>query len=382
MTSSAPHSHFPYGVPGTGNFGRWLGDQDTYSIAVMQDRIMKTIDTVPVDNNTPIFTIGDFGCADAAVSIPLIRGIIDRVRKRCKKNIPIQVVYEDQPTNDFNSVFKRVHGLIPEPPTYLNDFNDVFVMASGTGFFEQILAPNSADVIFSFIAAHYLSVPVTKYKDSLHRFPKATPEECKVVEAQAAKDWETFLLQRARELKSGGVLIVSTPAHDPEGKNDKGVRHWAQHCEEGMLNMWRRMRDEGKITAEEFYDTNMHRCPRYLEEYKAPFASPNSPVRKAGLELISAELIIAPCVAQQQWKSKMEKEGIDDRKQWAQAVVQQHRVWANSNFIRGLSNTRSSGEKEALVDEMFERLEAETAQCDPNTYLNDYLLGYVFARKV
>jgi len=377
--TSAPHSHFPYGVPGTGNFGRWLGDQDTYSIAVMQDKILESIDKVPIKGD--IFTIGDFGCADAAVSIPLIRAIIERTRQRCKKNIPIQVVYEDQPTNDFNSVFKRVHGLIPEPPTYLNDFNDVYVMASGTGFFQQILAPNSADVIFSFIAAHYLSVPVTKYKDSLHRFPNATPEECKLVEAQAAKDWETFLLQRARELKSGGLLIVSTPAHDPQRKI-KGVRHWAEHCEAGMLSMWRRMRDEGKITAQEFFDTNMHRCPKYLDEYKALFKSADSPVRKAGLELVSAELIVAPCVAQMEWKKKMDKEGIDDRKTWAQAVVQQHRVWANSNFIRGLSNTRSSGEKEALVDELFERLEAETAQCDPMKYLNDYLLGYVFARKV
>ncbi|KAL8574317.1 hypothetical protein ACOMHN_065342 [Nucella lapillus] len=381
MTSSAPHSHFPYGVPGTGNFGRWLGDQDTYSIAVMQEKIMKTIDSVPSAAGNELFTIGDFGCADAAVSIPLIRSIIQRVRERSQKKRPIQVVYEDQPTNDFNSVFKRVHGLIPEPPTYLKDFSDVFVMASGTGFFEQILPPNSADVIFSFIAAHYLSVPITKYKDSLHRFPNATQEESKVVEAQAAEDWETFLLQRARELKKGGVLIVSTPANDPEGKIN-GVRHWAQHCEEGMLNMWRKMRDEGKITAQEFYDTNMHRCPRYLEEYKAPFVNPTSPVRKAGLELISAELIVAPCVAQNTWKEKMDKEGIDDRKIWAQAVVQQHRVWANSNFIRGLSATRSAGDKEALVDEMFERLEAETAQCHPMKYLNDYLLGYVFARKV
>lgn len=381
MTSSAPHSHFPYGTPGTGNFGRWLGDQDTYSIAVMQEKILKTIDSVPVTENTATFTVGDFGCADAAVSIPLIRSIIERTRQRCKRNIPIQIVYEDQPTNDFNSVFKRVHGLIPEPPTYLKDFKDVFVLASGTGFFEEILPPLSADVIFSFIAAHYLSVPVTKYKDSLHRFPNASPEECKIVEKQAAIDWETFLLQRARELKKGGVLIVSTPANDPQGKL-KGVRHWAQHCEEGMLNMWRRLRDEGKITAQEFYDTNMHRCPRYLEEYKAPFATANSPVRKAGLELISAELISVPCVAQMQWKKKMEKEGIDDRNTWARAVVRQHRVWANSNFIRGLSSSRTADEKEALVDEMFERLEQETTQCDPNTYLNDYLLGYVFARKV
>ena len=46
---------------------------------------------------------------------------------------------------------------------------------------------------------------------------------------------------------TGGVLVVSTPSEDPEMKQ-KGVRHCNQGAEEGMLNMWRRMRDEGKIT--------------------------------------------------------------------------------------------------------------------------------------
>ena len=45
----------------------------------------------------------------------------------------------------------------------------------------------------------------------------------------------------------GGVLIVSTPSEDPDMKQ-RGVRHCNQGTEEGMLNMWRRMRDEGKIT--------------------------------------------------------------------------------------------------------------------------------------
>lgn len=46
---------------------------------------------------------------------------------------------------------------------------------------------------------------------------------------------------------TGGVLVVSTPAEDPEMKHN-GVRHSSQGAEEGLLNMWRQMRDEGKIT--------------------------------------------------------------------------------------------------------------------------------------
>ena len=75
-------------------------------------------------------------------------------------------------------------------------------------------------------------------------------------------------------------------------------------------------------------------------------------------------------------------EGVDDRKTWAKAVVNQHRCWSNSSFIRGLASTRSEREKEALVDEMYSRLEEEIVAQDPKVFKNWYLLGYVFARKV
>ena len=75
-------------------------------------------------------------------------------------------------------------------------------------------------------------------------------------------------------------------------------------------------------------------------------------------------------------------EGVDDRKTWAKAVVNQHRCWSNSSFIRGLASTRSESEKEALVDEMYSRLEEEIVAQDPKVFKNWYLLGYVFARKV
>ena len=51
---------------------------------------------------------------------------------------------------------------------------------------------------------------------------------------------------------TGGIVVVSTPAEDPEMKHD-GVRHYNQGGEEGMLKMWRRMRDEGKITKVSVY---------------------------------------------------------------------------------------------------------------------------------
>ena len=75
-------------------------------------------------------------------------------------------------------------------------------------------------------------------------------------------------------------------------------------------------------------------------------------------------------------------EGVDDRSTWARAVVSSNRCWSNSSFIQGLSDTRSESEKEALVDEMYRRLEEEVVAQSPKQFKNDPLLGYVFARKI
>ncbi|KAL8564943.1 hypothetical protein ACOMHN_019846 [Nucella lapillus] len=400
--ASVPHSHLPYGKPGSGHYGNWLGTQDAHNIAFVTDQIFKAVESIPVtkESGKSLFTIADYGTADGSVSIPLIRELIRLVRKK-HGEIPVQIVYEDQPSNDFNSVFKRVHGLIPDPPSYLMEFEKVFVMASGTSFYHQVVPDESTHLIISFLAAHWMSEPATTFQNSLHRFPDADEEERKLAAAQGAKDWEAFLLLRVRELKTGGVLVVSTPSEDPEMKQkgvrgvlivstpsedpemrQKGVRHCNQGCEEGMLNMWRTMRDEGKISQEEFVNTNFNRCTRYLEEYKAPFEDTNSAVYKAGLRLISAEQILVPCLAQKHWQEKLDNEGVDDRTTWASAVVNQNRCWSNSSFIRGLSDARSKSEKEALVDEMYDRLEKQVATQDPKEFKNWFLLGSVFARKI
>ncbi|KAK7482477.1 hypothetical protein BaRGS_00026294, partial [Batillaria attramentaria] len=408
--TSVPHSHIPYGESGSGHYGNWLARQEAANIAAVKDQIMKAVggtsrylkdgqavgkrvrkknfetdfyetilkeanefertrannqiwfvaESIPVRQPGDVFTIGDYGTADGSASIPLIREIIELVRGT-KGNVQIQVVYEDQPSNDFNSLFKRLQGLIPDPPTYLHEFKDVFVLASGTSFYHQIVPDNSADLLMSFMAAHWMSEAAvieesitffmpsaerkrfeiieseiwmeecpTKFQDSFHRFPNANEAERKLVAAQGAKDWEAFLLLRAKELKSGGVLIVSTPSEDPEMKQ-QGVRHCNQGFEEGMLNMWRRMRDEGKITNEEFVNTNFNRCTRYLEEYKSSVCG----------------------------------QGVDDRKTWAKAVAQQNRCWSNSSFIRGLSKHPHGERERGSNDEMYSRLEAEVAMQDP-----------------
>ncbi|XP_076451497.1 uncharacterized protein LOC143287405 [Babylonia areolata] len=375
-----PLSHFSYGESNQGVYGHSMGVVGHANIEVMKDRILQAVDSIPVSpKEDAVFTMADYGTADGYTTMPLVKEIIGLVRKK-HGEIPIQVVYEDQISSDFNSLFRWVHGLFPNPSCYLNEFKQVFVMASGTSFFKQILPDSSAHLIMSFMAAHYLSKPATKFQNSLQRYPDATEEERQLVEAQAAEDWETFLLHRARELKSGGMLVVALPADDPEMKVD-GMRFSCQGFEEGMLRVWRQMRDEGKITQEEFLDTNFYRNMPYLREVTAPFDDPNSKVTRAGLSLCHAETVHAPCVELAKWKRKLNEEGVDDRANWAKDIVNQNKVWSFHVFIRALSSTRSAPEKEAVVDELYERLENEFLAQDPRESKNGFLMNCVFVRK-
>ncbi|KAK7111279.1 uncharacterized protein [Littorina saxatilis] len=378
--TSAKQTFGVAGETGSGHFGDTLGRQVLIFVEIVKNQILDAVDTIPLRSQDQVFTIGDYGAADGSVTIPLIRDIIGRVRER-QGELPVQVVYEDQASNDFNSLFKRVHGLIPVPRTYLKDFKDVFVTATGAGFFEAVVPPASADLILSFNAAHYLSKPVTQFQDSLHRYPNATAEESRLVAAQAAEDWETFLFHRAKELRSGGILVMAMVADDSHN-HVTGLRHCVQQQEDDMLNTWRRMRDEGKITQEEFVNTNFDRCTKYLDECTAPFKGSKSAVTKHGLQLVSAELVKVPCVARLAWRKKLDEDGVDDRETWVKTIGDHLRCWAAWNFIRALSDQRNSDEKEALVDELFTRIEKKAADTHPDDYLSDPLIAVIVARKV
>ena len=96
------------------------------------DAIRRLPDTDPA---TP-FTLTDMGCADGGTSLDMMRQVLAVVHARWPRR-PICVVYTDTPRNDYNSLFHILHGLTSFP-TYLNEVEDVHVLASATSFHKQI----------------------------------------------------------------------------------------------------------------------------------------------------------------------------------------------------------------------------------------------------
>ena len=84
------------------------------------------------------------------------------------------------------------------------EYDNVYVLASGSSFYQQCFPPASIDLGFCATAMHWLTVtPAGGIADALHSAASSDGPTKAAFEAQASKDWETILLQRAKELKSG-----------------------------------------------------------------------------------------------------------------------------------------------------------------------------------
>ena len=125
--------------------------------------VLDAIRRMPETGTADPFTLADMGCADGGTSIDLMRQAITAVRARWPQR-PITVVYTDQPRNDYNSLFHLIHGLTPIS-TYLDEIENLYVLASATSFFRQILPTATLNLGFSATAMHWLSHKPCDIKD-------------------------------------------------------------------------------------------------------------------------------------------------------------------------------------------------------------------------
>ena len=79
--------------------------------------------------------------------------------------------------------------------------------ATGTNFYDQCFPSGFVNFGFSCLAAHWLSQkPCNLTRAVLYSFSE-DPDETSQISVQAEKDWERFLLMRARELSKGKTKL-------------------------------------------------------------------------------------------------------------------------------------------------------------------------------
>nr|KAG5712031.1 hypothetical protein BaRGS_020757 [Batillaria attramentaria] len=131
------------------------GAADGENLQTASCALAGTRDTVPVPRKRGVFTIGDYGTSDGYASMNLMKRVIGHLRDKHGEELAIQVVYEDQEKNDFNSLFNRLSG----ESSYTLQYKNVFPMATNINFYQQCVPDGTCDVIYSSAALHWLRDP-------------------------------------------------------------------------------------------------------------------------------------------------------------------------------------------------------------------------------
>jgi SAM dependent carboxyl methyltransferase len=168
---------------------------------------------VSLDHGDYPVTIVDYGSSEGKNSLAPLRIAIEILRSRLGPDRPIVVYHTDLPTNDFKSLFEL---LDTDTGRYsLNDPN-VFPCAIGRSFYQSVLPPNHVHLGWCSYAAMWIS-QVPRVRPDHILVPRMTGAARAAFERQGAHDWEAFLSLRARELRSGGLLVVVLPAARDNG---------------------------------------------------------------------------------------------------------------------------------------------------------------------
>jgi len=227
------------------------------------DFLMRCAERVPVDETDTRLVIADYGASQGRNSMAPIAAAIKVLRRRAGQSRPIAVVHNDQPTNDFTSLFEVVEN---DPASYLQGNPLVFPSVVGRSFYGPVLPPESVTLGWCANAAHWLSHVPPAPPDSLTWQSTAFPDIRAAFERQASEDWSSFLRHRGAELRPGGRLVVILAAA-PDG--DLGWGPVGRHVDAELDILIQR----GVVTAEDLARMVNPVALRSRAELTAPFGT-------------------------------------------------------------------------------------------------------------
>jgi hypothetical protein len=200
MTAAAP-------MEGDGAYNRNSSWQTSLNRPVIEV-FAAAAEAAPLDGEGPL-VVADYGCSQGVNSLAPIGAALAVLRRRAGPDRPISVLHNDLPGNDFATLFQTLH---EHPASYLASVAHVFPSAVGCSFYKPVAAPGSVTLGWSANSAHWLSNPLPPLPDTW--MPPTTRDSASREHAQraAAADWRTFLSNRARELRTGGRMVVTLVA--------------------------------------------------------------------------------------------------------------------------------------------------------------------------
>jgi hypothetical protein len=222
----------------------------------------KAVGNVELDAGDQPVVIADYGSSQGKNSMFPMQVAIRNLRQRLGPNRSICVFHIDQPSNDFNALFEVLDA---DPDRYVLDEPNVFPAAIGRSFYESVLPPGSVHLGWCSYAAVWLSRVPALIPDHFVSI-RSTGRVRAEFERQGARDWEAFLSSRARELRSGGRLVVVLPALTDDGLS--GFESIMDQTNDVLAEMVA----DGALMAEERARMVLSAYPRRKCDLLAPFA--------------------------------------------------------------------------------------------------------------
>eukprot|EP00232_Nephroselmis_pyriformis_P001473 CAMPEP_0182910146 /NCGR_PEP_ID=MMETSP0034_2-20130328/36136_1 /TAXON_ID=156128 /ORGANISM="Nephroselmis pyriformis, Strain CCMP717" /LENGTH=1185 /DNA_ID=CAMNT_0025046447 /DNA_START=31 /DNA_END=3588 /DNA_ORIENTATION=+ len=358
-------AHVPFGAEGEALYSKLtLGCFDVIQNA--KDLVLAGVADLKLDGGMEgSIRLADFGSADGGPEMPLVHQIKDVLPKECD----LEVCFEDQPNNDFKSLFYLANGVAESPVPFqpLSERPGVYFSGVGRGFFDQCFPRESVDIATSFTAMHWLSEWPGAFPDAVHHTtsPGGDPAMTAAYAAQADKDWRTILDQRAKELKKGGSMTVVVFGVDPEKKRTLGysAKEGEACMYEELDACWKEMKDDGYITDAEYKAVSFCNYYRTEKELRAPFEDNSLP-----LNIKTLEWRETPCPFGRGKGSPAD-------------VVGTVRTWSNSTFLSALDESRPESERKALVDAHYGKYLARI-EANPMAHHMDYWHVYMRFEKI
>jgi hypothetical protein len=207
--------------------------------------------------------VADYGSSEGYNSLAPMAAAIGALRGRIGPARGVAVVHTDLPSNDFGSLFQL---LATDPASYLRGDPAAFASAVGRSFYEQILPSASVTLGWSAWAVQWMSCTPATIPDHVQVAYSRSEKAREAFAHQAARDWETFLACRGRELHPGGQLVVLTMALTDEG--EFGYRALLAAIYDTLHSLVA----EGLVRDEEAARMAIPTVGRTRAEFAAPFA--------------------------------------------------------------------------------------------------------------
>jgi len=175
-----------------------------------------------------VLNVGDLGCSQGANSMAPVNQIIQQIRQhQMLSSIPICVYHEDQIFNDFNSLFE----VLNQEDNYPQKFHNVFTYVQGRSFYQRLFPPKTMNIIFSFMALHWMStVPPVKKVSLFCGSNDFDAEDNAVWSKVGQNDFSTFLNHRHEELVTGGKLVLTFACLSPHLRAWNSAIQLSDHC--------------------------------------------------------------------------------------------------------------------------------------------------------